>query len=130
MSRAIGAGSALIVEDDDSIALLLRFILERDGFQVVHAVDGREARQQIAAMPPPAITILDVMLPYVDGYELLADIRSRQEWAEVPVVMLTTKGRDVDIAHALDAGANDYVVKPFQPDELRARLRRLLGRNR
>lgn len=127
---AAESASALIVEDDNSIALLLRFILERDGFQVTHAADGREAQRQIAQMVPPTIVILDVMLPYVDGYELLAGIRARADWKSVPVVMLTTKGREVDIAHAFDTGADDYVVKPFQPEELRARLRRLLRRDK
>lgn len=123
------AGSAplaLVVEDDHSIAQLLRFILEREGFVVEHAADGRKAQALIAALPPPAVVLLDVMLPYVDGFDLIATIRTRADWEKLPVLMLSAKGGERDIARALDAGADDYMVKPFQPDELKARLRRLL----
>lgn len=117
---------ALVVEDDRSIAQLLRFILEREGFAVEHAADGRQAQALIAALAPPAVVMLDVMLPYVDGFDLIATIRARAGWEKLPVLMLSAKGGERDIARALDAGADDYMVKPFQPDELKARLRRLL----
>lgn len=118
--------TALVVEDEGSIAMLLRFILERDGFRVEHASDGRQAQQLIATLAPPAVTLLDIMLPYVDGFELITNIRAQPGWEKVPVMMLTAKGSERDIARALDAGADDYMVKPFQPDELKARIRRLL----
>jgi DNA-binding response OmpR family regulator len=118
--------SALIVEDDQSIAMLLRFILEREGFRVDHAADGREAQRLIASLPPPAVVLLDVMLPYADGFELIANIRAQPGWQKVPILMLSSKGSERDISRALDAGADDYMVKPFQPDELKARLRRQL----
>lgn len=121
--------TALIVEDDLSIAMLLRFILERDGFHIEHAADGREAQRLIGSLTPPTLVLLDIMLPYVDGFELIASIRAQAGWEKLPVLMLSAKGSERDIARALDAGADDYVVKPFQPDELKARLRRLL-RNR
>lgn len=117
----------LLVEDDKAIASLLRFILEREGYAVVHATDGREAQRLIDELtPPPALALLDIMLPHVDGFELIARIRARADWQQVPVVMLTAKGAAKDITRALDSGADDYVLKPFQPDELKARLRRLL----
>ena len=120
-------GTALVVEDDDQIAYLLRFILEREGFKVELARDGRKATELIAQLsPPPVLAMLDVMLPFVDGYQLLAAIRERADWKEVPVVMLTAKSQEKDIVRALDAGAADYVVKPFKPDELRARIKRLI----
>ena len=120
--------AALVVEDDSQIAHILRFILEREGFAVHVAADGRSAEQLIAALDPPAIVTLDVMLPHQDGYALLALIRARPGWEKVPVVLLTAKAQEKDIVRALDGGANDYLVKPFKPDELRARVRRLVKR--
>lgn len=107
------------------IASVLHFILDREGFTVRHAVDGRAAQQLIASSEPPALVLLDVMLPHADGFELVTAIRARAGWEKTPVLMLSSKGHEQDIARALDAGADDYVVKPFQIEELRARLRRL-----
>jgi two-component system, OmpR family, alkaline phosphatase synthesis response regulator PhoP len=67
-----------------------------------------------------------VMLPFVDGYQLLAAIRAQDGWEDVPVIMLTAKSQEKDIVRALESGAADYMVKPFKPDELRARIRRLV----
>jgi DNA-binding response OmpR family regulator len=116
----------LVVEDNDDIAFLIQFLLESEGFGVELARDGRAAAQVIATMAPPSMVVLDVMLPYTDGFQLLAQIRDRQEWAQVPVMMLTAKSQESEIARAHDAGANDYVVKPFQPSDLLARVRRLV----
>ena len=118
--------SALIVEDDDQIAFLLQFILEREGFRVHLARDGRQAQQFIDSLPPPAVVTLDVMLPYADGFELLNLLRAKPEWKGLPVLMLTSKSQEKDIVRALEAGATDYILKPFKPDELRARVRRLV----
>jgi DNA-binding response OmpR family regulator len=117
---------AVVVEDDEDIARLLRFIVEREGFAVTLFRDGRAASEHFAAATPAALVILDVMLPYVNGYELLAAIRKSPVWAGVPVLVLTAKSREHDVVRALDAGANDYVTKPFQPAELKARIRRLV----
>lgn len=119
--------SVLVVEDDEHIAQVLKFMLERQGYQVSHAADGRAACSHIESLTDlPALVLLDVMLPYIDGFEIVSFIRSRPQWAEVPIVMLTAKAMERDIVRALDAGANDYVVKPFQPNELLARVRRFL----
>jgi DNA-binding response OmpR family regulator len=120
--------AALVVEDDAQIAQVLRFILEREGFEVQSAADGRAAAHLIDTLAPPAIVTLDVMLPHADGYELLARIRARPGWEAVPVILLTARSQEKDIVRALDAGANDYLVKPFKPDELRARVRRMVKR--
>lgn len=117
---------ALVVEDDDQIAYLLRFILEREGFKVELASDGRVAQELVMNGTPPALVLLDVMLPFVDGYQLLAAIRAKEGWEAVPVLMLTAKSQEKDIVRALDSGAADYMVKPFKPDELRSRVRRLV----
>lgn len=120
--------AAFIVEDDLSIAMLVRFILERDGYRVDHAADGREAQRKIATLAAPSVVLLDIMLPYADGFELITAIRAQAGWEKVPVMMLSAKGSGTDIERALDLGADDYIVKPFQPDELKARVRRLLRR--
>ncbi|MCX7962594.1 MAG: response regulator transcription factor [Burkholderiales bacterium] len=120
--------TAFVVEDDEQIVALLRHILEREGLSVRVAGDGRSAEQLIDTAPPPALVTLDVMLPHLDGFALLSRIRARADWEQVPVVMITGRGEEEDIVRGLDAGASDYVVKPFKPEELRARVRRLLKR--
>lgn len=117
----------LVIEDDVDIVFLVRFILERERYTVKIAADGREAVARIAE-PPPTLVLLDIMLPFTDGFELLQQIRAQPAWASVPIVMLTAKSQERDCVRALDAGANDYIVKPFRPEELVARVRRLLGR--
>lgn len=118
-----------IVEDDDQIAYLLDFMLSREGYQVVAAIHGAEAQQMILDIEPPALVLLDVMLPFVDGYELMQLIRQHPAWQQVPVIMLSAKSQEQDIVHALEFGANDYIVKPFQPLELLARVKRYLKKS-
>ncbi|WP_305823032.1 response regulator transcription factor [Massilia brevitalea] len=120
------SASILVVEDDDHISQVLRFMLERQGYRVTHMADGRAVSDYIAANGPPNLVLLDVMLPYVDGFEIVALIRAQASWREVPVLMLTAKNTERDTVRALDAGANDFVIKPFQPQELLARVRRFL----
>ena len=114
----------LAVEDDDNIAYLLEFLLEREGYHVHMARNGSEAKQLIETLPPPQLALLDIMVPYFDGFHLLQLIRARKEWDDTPVIMLTAKSQESDIVRALDAGASDYIVKPFLPEELKARIRR------
>ncbi len=117
----------LVVEDDEHISQILKFMLERQGYRVQLAGDGMAARQAVEqAAELPALVLLDVMLPYLDGFEVIGIIRALPEWKQVPIVMLTAKTTERDIVRALDAGANDYIVKPFQPAELLARVRRYL----
>ncbi|MCX7171706.1 MAG: response regulator transcription factor [Proteobacteria bacterium] len=119
--------SCLVVEDDELIAHVLVHLLNREGYKVDRCADGRAAQQAIEqAKEPPGLILLDVMLPYVDGFELIQVIREQKRWTDVPIIMLTAKQQENDIVRALDAGATDYVVKPFQPNELMARLRRIL----
>ena len=119
----------MIVEDDEHIAQLLVFIFQREGFKTTHAANGQVAEQIIECNAPPALILLDVMLPYQDGFHLLKKIRTQPKWETLPIIMLTSKSQESDIVRALDSGANDYVVKPFQPSELVARVRRLLKGN-
>jgi DNA-binding response OmpR family regulator len=118
--------TVLVVEDDVHIAQVLTFMLERQGYRVDYAEDGRAAVQYIVSNPVPDLILLDVMLPYVDGFEVIGLIRAREGWEQVPVLMLTAKSSEQDTVRALDAGANDFIIKPFQPMELLARLRRYL----
>lgn len=119
--------SVLVVEDDEHIAQLLKFILERQDYAVTIAADGRVARLLIESTAiPPDLILLDVMLPYVDGFELVRIIRAQASWKSTPIVMLSGKTVEQDIVRALDAGVNDYMIKPFQPDELLARVRRYM----
>jgi DNA-binding response OmpR family regulator len=116
---------ALIVEDQEDVAALLKFLFEREGYATEVASDGKAALASIARMLPPAVVMLDVMLPYVDGFQVLAKMRIRAGWESLPIIMLTAKSQEKDIVRALDAGASDYIVKPFKLEELRARVRRL-----
>ncbi len=126
MQATLDQLTVLIVEDDEQIAFLLQSIVEREGFHVLLARDGRAAQKLIDESVPPALTMLDVMLPYVDGFQLITHIRAKPAWRDSPILMLTAKSQEGEIVRALDAGANDYLVKPFQPNELKARIRRLV----
>ena len=121
-----GSATALVAEDDDQIAYILRFILEREGYQVHSAPDGRTTQQLIASLAPPSVVVMDVMLPHIDGFQLLTKLRATPGWESVPVILLTARSQEHDIVRGLEAGANDYMVKPFKPEELRARVRRLV----
>ena len=120
------ARTALVVEDDADIGKLLHWVFERERFEVTLLGDGRAALERIAAGPAASLVLLDVMLPHVSGHDVLAALRANATWKGVPVIMLSAKSQEHDIVKALDAGANDYMVKPFQPAELRARVRRLV----
>lgn len=117
----------LMVEDEEDTASLLKFLLERASYQVVHAKDGRQAQELISTMAPPDIVLLDVMLPFLSGLQVLTVIRKREGWKKVPIVMLTADGSEHDIKRALENGANDYMIKPFNPRELTSRLKRFVA---
>lgn len=123
-----GKPVALVIEDDDQAAYLIQFILEQDGFRVERAADGKAAQQMIAGMPPPALVTLDIWLPQVQGDELMVHIRSQAGWENVPVLMVTAKPKDKDMAWAIKSGAQGYLVKPFKPEELRAQVHKIAGR--
>lgn len=119
--------TVFVIEDDEHIGMLLKLLLERHGYQVQRAADGNQAERLIAdSDEEPGLILLDVMLPYRDGFELMQQIRARPGWQDIPVIMLTARAMERDIVRAFDAGANDYIVKPFQPTELLARLRRFM----
>ena len=117
----------LIVEDEAPLVTMLRYNLEKEGFAVAEAGDGEEALLQIAERRPD-IVLLDWMLPHVSGLEICRQIRRSPRTKSLPVVMLTARGEEGDRVRGLDSGADDYVVKPFSPSELVARLRAVIRR--
>jgi DNA-binding response OmpR family regulator len=117
----------LVVEDDADIAQLLERYLEKAGFSTEALSSGRDALAAIAARPPDLL-ILDLMLPQVDGLEVCRIVRSNQATASIPIIMLTARGDESDRIVGLELGADDYIAKPFSPNELVARVRALLRR--
>jgi DNA-binding response OmpR family regulator len=118
----------LIVEDDVHMAYLLGYLAEKERFDVETIADGRKAVERIDAGPAADLVLLDVMLPYLDGFELLEKLRANAAWKQVPVIILTSRTREHDAVRALGLGADDYLTKPFSPAELVARIRRRLPR--
>jgi len=115
----------VLIADDDAINRDVLCELLQPEYTVLLAKNGAQALER-AARHVPALVLLDVMLPYVDGFEIVGLIRSQPAWRDVPVLMLTAKNTERDTVRALDAGASDFVIKPFQPQELLARVRRFL----
>jgi DNA-binding response OmpR family regulator len=117
----------VVVEDDPVIAYLIEHLLTRKGFVVEVAADGRRAEQMMNTLSPPAVVVLDVMLPFVGGFELVERMRDSPVWADVPILMLTSKANETYVVRAFGAGVDDYMTKPFRPDELIARVQHLAG---
>jgi two-component system phosphate regulon response regulator PhoB len=117
----------LIVEDEAPLVTLLRYNLEREGFDVAEASDGEEALLSIAERKPDAV-LLDWMLPAVSGIEVCRQIRRAAATRVMPIIMLTARTDEADRIRGLNSGADDYVVKPFSPSELVARLRAVIRR--
>jgi DNA-binding response OmpR family regulator len=120
----------LIVEDNEHAAFLLRALLERAGFEVGISPNGRDALEFLARHEPVDLIVLDLMLPYVSGYQVLIEARKNPKWARVPIVVLTARTLEMDAVRALETGANDFIRKPFLPEELIARIRRAIELNR
>ena len=116
----------LIAEDEPQIARILAGYLERDGYRTAFALDGQEALQQHLALAPDLL-LLDVQMPKVDGWGVLTEVRRR---GETPVIMLTARDQDADKLAALRVGADDYIIKPFNPAEVVARVAAVLRRSR
>ena len=119
-------GPILIVEDDKKTASLVALYLEREGFETVTAYDGRQALE-LAQRHNPIFVILDLMLPLIDGWEVCRQLRQS---SDVPILILSAREEEVDRVSGLTLGADDYVVKPFSPRELVARVKAILRRGR
>ena len=116
----------LIAEDEPSIVLSLEFLLTEAGYEVFTAVNGADALK-LAEQHKPDLLVLDIMLPVVNGFEVCRTVRSTPAVRAMPILMLTARGREQEIAKGLALGANAYVTKPFATRELMSKIRELLG---
>ena len=121
--------SVLVVDDDPVIIRLLQVNFELEGIDVVTAVDGEEGLK-LAHSDPPDLVISDIMMPKVNGLELLAALRSSPGTAAMPVILLSAKAQVADVQRGLELGADDYVTKPFDPLELIERAYKVLAKSR
>lgn len=114
----------LAVDDEKHIVRLVQANLDRAGYQVVTAFDGKEALQKVAEENPDLI-VLDVMMPYMDGFEVLQNLRRNPSTRDIPVIMLTAKAQDADVFKGWQSGVDCYLTKPFNPMELLSFVKRI-----
>jgi DNA-binding response OmpR family regulator len=122
-----GKPLVLVADDDPDILALVSFRLERAGYDVLGAHDGDEALR-LALEHAPDLAVLDVMMPKLDGYEVTTRLRQNGATRRMPIILLTARVQEADIARGFEVGADDYVKKPFSPQELGARVQAILGR--
>lgn len=115
--------SVLLVEDDPVMVKLLTFALQKRDYRVVVATDGRKALEYLENADEPSLILLDLMLPFFNGYEILGEIRKKDLWKEIPVIVMTAEAKRQSINEAFEAGANDYLVKPIRFDDLILRVK-------
>lgn len=118
--------NVLIVDDDPNIVLSLKFLIAQQGYEVRTAASGEEALQALGEKLPDLV-LLDIMMPRPDGYEVCQIIRSTPEWKDVPVIMLTAKGREVERQRGFEVGADEYITKPFATQDLITKVREILA---
>ena len=117
----------LVADDDDDIRDLVAFRLDRAGYEVLRAGDGQQALD-LAREHKPDLAVLDVMMPKLTGYDVTRELRADAATSRIPVILLTARVQEADVARGFEAGADDYVKKPFSPQELKARVQAVLGR--
>lgn len=117
----------LVADDDRDIRQLVAFRLERADYEVLEATDGEEAVRLVTELLPD-LAVLDLMMPKLNGYEVTQAIRRHEETKRIPVILLTARVQEADVARGFEAGADDYLRKPFSPQELLARVQAILGR--
>ena len=122
------AKTILVVDDERDIQELIRYNLAKDGYRVESVGSGEEALRRVRPVAPDLI-ILDLMLPGLDGLEVCKRLKAEGRSAQIPIIMLTAKGEDADVVAGLELGADDYVVKPFSPRVLLARIKAVLRRH-
>ena len=120
------ARSVLVVDDEPNIVLSLEFLLRQVGYTVLVARDGEAALTAIAEHRP-GLVLLDVMMPKRDGYDVCQTVRANPDWADIRIIMLTAKGREVEREKGLALGADEYVTKPFSTRDVVEKVRSFLG---
>ena len=125
--RTMAKGTILAVDDEEDILELVRYNLVKEGYQVICAETGEQALKEARSQRPDVI-VLDLMLPGLDGLDVCRTLKSSAQTAQIPVIMLTAKGEEADMVTGLELGADDYVVKPFSPRVLAARVKAVLRR--
>ncbi len=118
------AKKILAVDDEKHIVRLVQVNLERQGYEVVTAFDGKEALEKVESERPDLV-VLDVMMPYMDGFEVLKNLKKNPETRDIPVIMLTAKAQDADVFRGWQSGVDCYLTKPFNPMELIAFVKRI-----
>jgi DNA-binding response OmpR family regulator len=116
----------LIADDEPNIVISLEYLMKREGYEVIVARDGTQALETILR-ERPSLVLLDVMMPGKTGFDVCQELRALRDFKDLPIVMLTAKGRDTDIAKGLAMGATAYLAKPFSTKEIAAKVRELLG---
>ena len=127
MTDGAPAPLVLVADDDPDILHLVAFRLERAGYDVITAADGEQALA-LARERQPALAILDVMMPKLTGYDVTTQLRADESTSRIPVILLTARVQESDVARGFEAGADDDIKTPFSPQELRARVQASLGR--
>lgn len=119
----MAAYQVYLVEDEQNLAEVIKAYMEKEGWEVKHFTDGKDASEQIEH--PPHLWVLDIMLPGMDGYQLLKQIKQHED---TPVIFISARDKDLDRLLGLELGSDDYLAKPFMPEELMIRARKLLSR--
>ena len=127
MTDSDSTPTILVADDEEDLRELVTYRLSRSGYNVIGAEDG-QAAYELAAERTPDLMVLDVMMPKLDGYELTRRLRAEAALRSIPVILLTARSQESDIDRGFEVGADDYLKKPFNPDELVARVRAVLGR--
>jgi DNA-binding response OmpR family regulator len=122
-------GKILVVDDEVYIVHILEFSLRMEGYEVATALDGEQAIEKVASERPDLI-VLDIMMPKLDGYDACRRLKANPETNHIPVILLSAKGRNVDQKMGIDAGADDYITKPFSPRKLVEKINTMLQPNK
>jgi DNA-binding response OmpR family regulator len=118
----------LVADDEEDIRALVAFRLKRAGYEVITAADGEEALR-LATTRLPDLAVLDMMMPKATGLEVTRSMREQETTRDIPVILLTARAQEADVAHGYEVGADDYIKKPFSPKDLQTRVQTLLERS-
>ena len=116
----------LIVDDEENIVISIEFLMAQAGYELEIARDGEEAMEKVSSFQPDLV-LLDVMMPKINGFEVCRRIREHTEWDDIKIIMLTAKGREVEVTKGMALGANSYIIKPFSTKELMAEVKQILA---